>query len=241
MKRGRVTAMSQATVRSPSLVTTSTSANEAGLPLVRPAWQRYALCDGVGQTMFFAERGTRCSEARALCRACPVSEECLDFALHMPAAEDIVGIWGGTSAPERRRLRAQRGIFVEPKADYREADLHARQRRIIELVIVGLSTNEIAVRMEVHAQTVRMDIAHARKVLGLQLELGRGRGARISYEDRRELLAALDLVRDEDAGLQSPHGLRSRPATGPLQGHDQTYRPAVGEHHHGSTATARRG
>ena len=36
-----------------------------------------------------------------MCAQCPVTEECLSYAL---AEEDTVGIWAGTSAVQRRRL-----------------------------------------------------------------------------------------------------------------------------------------
>jgi WhiB family redox-sensing transcriptional regulator len=69
--------------------------------LNRPAWQRRAACRGVGPNVFFPKRGGTGREARAICAGCPVTEECLSFALD---DEDNVGIWAGTSAPQRRRL-----------------------------------------------------------------------------------------------------------------------------------------
>ena len=38
---------------------------------------------------------------------CPVSQECLDYAL---ADEALVGYWGGTSGADRREMRASRGV-----------------------------------------------------------------------------------------------------------------------------------
>ena len=40
--------------------------------------------------------------AQRICAACPVSEECLEFAL---ATNQEAGIWGGTTEEERRKLR----------------------------------------------------------------------------------------------------------------------------------------
>ena len=40
--------------------------------------------------------------ARRICRACQVSDECLEFAL---ATNQEAGIWGGTTEEERRKLR----------------------------------------------------------------------------------------------------------------------------------------
>ena len=45
------------------------------------------------------------STTKAVCAACPVKELCLEFALETREAE---GIWGGTTARERRRLLRQR-------------------------------------------------------------------------------------------------------------------------------------
>jgi WhiB family redox-sensing transcriptional regulator len=44
------------------------------------------------------------AKALAICRACPVRVECLDYAVD--AVE--LGIWGGTFGKERRALRVQR-------------------------------------------------------------------------------------------------------------------------------------
>jgi WhiB family transcriptional regulator, redox-sensing transcriptional regulator len=46
-------------------------------------------------------------EVAAICAACPVSAECLDYALAMPELEDH-GIWGGTSRAQRLRMREKR-------------------------------------------------------------------------------------------------------------------------------------
>ena len=43
-----------------------------------------------------------------LCHTCPLQQPCLDYAL----AYDVQGVWGGTTASQRRRLR--RGATPEP-------------------------------------------------------------------------------------------------------------------------------
>jgi WhiB family transcriptional regulator, redox-sensing transcriptional regulator len=45
--------------------------------------------------------------AMALCAMCPVAGECLEYALADP---EITGIWGGTSAKARARMR--RGLHA---------------------------------------------------------------------------------------------------------------------------------
>jgi Transcription factor WhiB len=69
------------------------------------AWQQEAACRGLGveesQAIFFPSRGDSIDAARAICQGCPVTEECLDFAL----ANNCIGVWAGTSDRQRRRLR----------------------------------------------------------------------------------------------------------------------------------------
>jgi hypothetical protein len=40
-----------------------------------------------------------------ICVDCPVKQECLDFALSFPQAEDMHGVYGGTTAKDRRAIR----------------------------------------------------------------------------------------------------------------------------------------
>jgi WhiB family redox-sensing transcriptional regulator len=73
----------------------------------RPVWQRYGACRGESIEMFVPSVGGNFTKARDLCRSCPVRQECMDFAT---ADEDVVGMWGGTTAPERRQMRARKGV-----------------------------------------------------------------------------------------------------------------------------------
>lgn len=68
----------------------------------RESWTRLALCAGhPDRGAWFPEEGQSSARAKAVCRACPVRAECLDFALH---SRQFEGIWGGTTPYERRRL-----------------------------------------------------------------------------------------------------------------------------------------
>src|SRR5258705_414896 len=53
------------------------------------------------RAIFFPAPGKCIDEARAICGACPVREQCLDFAL----TNGCIGVWGGTTERERSRLR----------------------------------------------------------------------------------------------------------------------------------------
>ena len=52
-----------------------------------------------------------------LCRTCLVRRECLAYALER---DDLIGIWGGTTADRRRRARA-RGLTVDKLLDELDA------------------------------------------------------------------------------------------------------------------------
>lgn len=71
--------------------------------LRKPEWMSRATCAGMGTRPFFHGRGgDRGDAAKAVCAGCPVREECLAFALADPL---ILGIWGGTGAAERAKMR----------------------------------------------------------------------------------------------------------------------------------------
>ncbi len=69
------------------------------------SWQDYANCRGADADLFFPERGASTRRAKAICRACEVRVECLEFAI---ANGEKFGIWGGMSERERRRIRRER-------------------------------------------------------------------------------------------------------------------------------------
>ena len=70
------------------------------LSAARPAWQRHANCRGLTE-MFFPERGASLAPAREICSTCTVRAECAD------AGRGEAGVWGATSALERRQAAAR--------------------------------------------------------------------------------------------------------------------------------------
>ena len=66
------------------------------------AWQTDALCAQTDPEAFFPEKGGSTRDAKRVCEACPVSGQCLDYAM---SNDEKFGIWGGLSERERRRLR----------------------------------------------------------------------------------------------------------------------------------------
>lgn len=73
-------------------------------------WQDRASCVGKDPNIFFSEdemrksRGRTAREkiAKAICKPCPVSGNCLQVALDTP---ETVGVWGGTSTDEREKIK----------------------------------------------------------------------------------------------------------------------------------------
>ncbi len=76
-------------------------------------WMDRGNCVGVNAALFFPERGESVVEAKAVCAACVVRAECLDYAL---THRERFGIWGGLSERERRRLRRARRAVAAARA-----------------------------------------------------------------------------------------------------------------------------
>ena len=104
--------------------------------LVRPSWHAQAACRGRSDVDFYPTVGQPLDPARAVCSACPVIEECRDFAL---AHDEGHGVWGGTSARDRR-LYKQTGTLPH---------------RAVAMVPVGTFTST---KVELDHKTVRSDV-----------------------------------------------------------------------------------
>lgn len=64
-----------------------------------------ALCAQIGSEMFFPESNVPLGKtAKKICMKCPITVDCLKFALESPTIEDH-GIWGATTVRERAVLR----------------------------------------------------------------------------------------------------------------------------------------
>ena len=98
--------------------------------LTEPLWRSDARCRQQNAGYFFApghlerkeDKDAREGAARALCRACPVQQQCLDYAL---TVQEPHGIWGGMNELERRRLLRQRAAAAEPAAACESQRQHA--------------------------------------------------------------------------------------------------------------------
>ncbi len=72
-------------------------------PPPRRPWLDQAACVDVALSVFFSDDGWDLLEALAICRGCPVRQQCLEYAL---ATRERHGVWGGKT-PEQRRLLLQ--------------------------------------------------------------------------------------------------------------------------------------
>ena len=77
--------------------------------LNRQAWMDRALCAEVDPDLFFPGKGdwAQAFRAKVVCRRCDVREKCLAYAVEN---QEMHGIWGGTTAEQRKRLRGRRGL-----------------------------------------------------------------------------------------------------------------------------------
>ncbi|KQX63889.1 MULTISPECIES: WhiB family transcriptional regulator [Streptomyces] len=70
-------------------------------------WREHAECRNEDPDLFFPI-GTsgpallQTEQAKAVCRRCPVREQCLEWAME---TDQTLGVWGGTSENERRALK----------------------------------------------------------------------------------------------------------------------------------------
>jgi len=64
-----------------------------------------AACKGTDTTVFFPVSETFAGGAKAICATCPVSEQCLEYAIQTRQPD---GVWGGLTAVERHRLVRRR-------------------------------------------------------------------------------------------------------------------------------------
>jgi len=74
---------------------------------IRMDWRHRAACRDEDPELFFPIGNTgpallQIEEAKAVCRRCPVIDDCLQWALD--SGQDA-GVWGGTSEDERRALK----------------------------------------------------------------------------------------------------------------------------------------
>jgi len=71
-------------------------------------WRDSAACKGVNPAVFFPEQGGSAERAMRFCWSCPVTEQCLEFALRAGFRD---GVWGGMNPRQRRLIKRQRLVL----------------------------------------------------------------------------------------------------------------------------------
>jgi WhiB family redox-sensing transcriptional regulator len=68
-------------------------------------WRQQSACRDMDPNIFFPATDEEAGTAKAVCAACPVRQECLEYAI---ATRQDDGVWGGLDETQRRRLRRRR-------------------------------------------------------------------------------------------------------------------------------------
>lgn len=68
-------------------------------------WREAAACQYVDPDLFHPDTGQPTRPAKAVCAACPVRVQCLEYALE---AGERLGVWGGLGPDERAALTRDR-------------------------------------------------------------------------------------------------------------------------------------
>jgi hypothetical protein len=107
----------------------------------------------VDPEIFYPGRGGSPAAAVAICQACPVTDECREWAL---TSGQRFGVWGATTDDDRRRIMRER-YGERPRAPIgRGLKLTAAQAaRIRELRAAGVPAPELAAQFDVSTSLVR--------------------------------------------------------------------------------------
>jgi len=68
-------------------------------------WRMLGACRGLQASIFYPDEDDEAQDAKSVCAECDVRTACLEYAL---AHREKVGVWGGATERERRRLVRQR-------------------------------------------------------------------------------------------------------------------------------------
>lgn len=104
-------------------------------------WMADGLCSQTDPEAFYPEKGGSTREAKAVCRRCPVIDECLAYALEHVERH---GIWGGLSERERRRLKkANPTTPAEPRVVVHRDGPHNSQTTLTRLAELGVTSRDV--------------------------------------------------------------------------------------------------
>lgn len=78
---------------------------------ITASWMGNGACRAFPPNTFFPSDGVGVDKARKICATCPVTSECLEYALTNHIDH---GVWGGCSERERRRIGKRRRLNLRP-------------------------------------------------------------------------------------------------------------------------------
>ncbi len=136
-------------------MTTMTPATCRARSLAAPAHTSDAACTTANGDLFFpigskAEVRAQAEQAKRICGGCPVQAACLRWALENREDE---GVWGGTTADERRVLHRRRPRYSFQRSAAANI-LNNRLDEYRELMGQDLPALEVAKRLGTNVQTV---------------------------------------------------------------------------------------
>ena len=70
-------------------------------------WKSSANCAGIDTELYFLEQGQTATQMpilKRICDACPVQQECLDYAIKY----HMVGYWANTTTKQRSKIRGKK-------------------------------------------------------------------------------------------------------------------------------------
>jgi excisionase family DNA binding protein len=130
------------------------AANDVTLAVADPAhrdpgsWRAESFCRKYPTRMWFGGDHRETVRAKAICAACVVQSECLEFAV---GRADLLGIWAGTTPHERAEIRRGVGTPVTDAEIGVEDDVAVD----VDEVPVLLREVEVATQVEVHVEEPR--------------------------------------------------------------------------------------
>jgi WhiB family redox-sensing transcriptional regulator len=77
-----------------------------------PRFKNKPACEGTDIEAWFPEgfSSVEYPYLKRICNGCPAKKECLAYALEYK----VIGIWAGTTALDRKRMRKAKGITAKP-------------------------------------------------------------------------------------------------------------------------------
>ena len=125
------------------------------------SWRAESFCRKYPTRMWFGGDHRETTQAKAICAACVVQSECLEFAV---GRADLLGIWAGTTPHERAAMRRGGSIPVT------DAEIIVEDDVALDVVEVSVVLHEVEVPTEVDVPVEEPRETEIRVDLDLVLE-----------------------------------------------------------------------